>query len=66
MTLHDAITLVLKQEGRNLTVQEITALINDGKLYHREKDNKPLDTKQVMLRSGKNLDKFSVSVSLND
>lgn len=66
MTLHDAITYVIEREGRSLTVQEITERINTDKLYRRKKDDKPLEPKQVMLRLGNNLDKFTVSISLNN
>lgn len=66
MTLHDAITYVIEREGRSLTVQEITDRINADKLYRRKKDDKPLEPKQVMLRLGNNLDKFTVSISLNN
>ncbi|MBQ4902311.1 MULTISPECIES: hypothetical protein [Alistipes] len=66
MTLHDAITYVIEREGRSLTVQEITERINADKLYRRKKDDKPLEPKQVMLRLGNNLDKFTVSISLNN
>ena len=65
MTLHDAIACVIEREGRSLTVQEITERINTDKLYRRKKDDKPLEPKQVMLRLGNNLDKFTVSISLN-
>ena len=66
MTLHDAIAYVIEREGRSLTVQEITERINADKLYRRTKDDKPLEPKQVMLRLGNNLDKFTVSISLNN
>lgn len=66
MTLHDAITYVIEREDRSLTVQEITERINADKLYRRKKDDKPLEPKQVMLRLGNNLDKFTVSISLNN
>ena len=66
MTLHDAIAYVIEREGRSLTVQEITERINAEKLYRRKKDDNPLEPKQVMLRLGNNLDKFTVSISLNN
>lgn len=66
MTLHDAIACVIEREGRSLTVQEITERINADKLYRRKKDDKPLEPKQVMLRLGNNLDKFTVSILLNN
>ena len=66
MTLHDAIAYVIGREGRSLTVQEITERINADKLYRRKKDDKPLEPKQVMLRLGNDLDKFTVSISLNN
>lgn len=66
MTLHDAIAYVIEREGRSLTVQEITDRINANKLYHRKKDDKPLEPEQVMLRLGNNLDKFTISISLNN
>ena len=66
MTLHDSIAYVIEREGRSLTVQEITERINADKLYRRKKDDKPLEPKQVMLRLGNNLDKFTVSISLNN
>lgn len=66
MTLHDAITYVIEREGRSLTVQEITERINADKLYRRKKDDKPLEPKQVMLRLGNNLDKFTVTISLSN
>jgi transcriptional regulator of met regulon len=66
MTLLDVIAHVLDHAGKSLTVQEIADKINADNLYRRRKDNNPVEPKQIMLRLGNNLDKFSVLISLKD
>lgn len=66
MTLHNDISYVIDQAGKSLTVQEITDKINSEKLYRRKKDDKPLESKQVMLRLGNKFEDFSILVSLNN
>ncbi len=65
MKLHEAIAVVLKREGKSLTVEEITERINAENLYRR-KDNQPLAAGQVMLRLKGHLDKFSICVTFKE
>ena len=49
MTLHEAISFVLKQENRPMTAREIADIINSKKLYIR-RDNNPVPTSQIHAR----------------
>lgn len=63
MTLHEAMILVLRQQGRPLTTRELADAINHEKLYTR-KDNSPLPPGQIALRA-KNYPQYFDKVGSN-
>ncbi|MEX0980488.1 MAG: N-6 DNA methylase [Bacteroidales bacterium] len=58
MTLHEAISFVLKQERRSMTAREIADIINSKKLYIRG-DKNPVPTSQIHARVNNNPAIFS-------